>query len=115
MDWSIVVIIGIFLVYYITIFIEQRKLLTEPKDIISKFLVVVLFYAGLSLIYYSIVGRPLLTESPQTYNAYIFIIGFIAIIWTLPLILKDFRFYNRLFAKTKETNLKLKSKRNSDK
>ncbi|MFH1066083.1 MAG: hypothetical protein V1734_06255 [Nanoarchaeota archaeon] len=110
MDWSILIIIILFLLYYIAILIEQRKLLTEPKDIITKFLVVLLFYAGFSLIYYSVVGRPLLTDNPQTYNAYIFIIGFIAIIWTLPIILKDFKFYHRLFVKTDTANLKLKPK-----
>jgi len=110
MDWGIVVIIGLFLIYYLLIFLDQRRLITEPKEIIMKFLAIVLFYAGVSLIYFSITGRPLLTDNQQNYNVYIFIIGFIAILWTIPFMMKDFKFYSKIFAKSDTTReLRLKS------
>jgi hypothetical protein len=112
MDWGIVVIIGIFLFYYILILIDRKKFITDPKEIITKFLGVVLLYAGISLIYLSITGVALFQANPETYNVYIFIMGFIAILWTIPFLIKEFRFYNRWFVKGDEhEDLKLKKKK----
>jgi len=112
MDWGIIAIIGLFLIYYLLILIDRKKFITDPKEIIIKFLAVVFLYAGISLIYLSIFGYPLFQANPETYNVYIFIMGFIAILWTIPFLIKDFRFYNKWFVKGDEhEDLKLKRKK----
>lgn len=73
----------------------------DPKEIIGKFLAISLFYAGISIIYFSITGNPLFNESKETYNIYIFIIGFIAMIWTIPELLSEFRFFKKFTKKKK--------------
>ena len=70
-------------------------MLHDPKEIISKFLSVILFYAGISIIYFSLTGKPFFTESTETYNLYIFIIGFVAILWTIPELLSEFKFFKK--------------------
>ncbi|MFH0808743.1 MAG: hypothetical protein V1888_03975 [archaeon] len=94
------IIISIFLIYYLTVIIKEHKLIKDPKDIISKFLSVILLYAGISLIYYSLTGKPMLGATPETYNIYIFIIGFVAILWTIPELLEEFHFFKN-FGKKK--------------
>ena len=97
--------------YYLLSFWDQRKIITDPKEILMKFLAVVFMYAGISLIYFSITGKPLLTEDVKVYNVYIFIIGFIAIIWTVPFLVKDFYFFKKLFVRDKNgEEIKLKKK-----
>jgi len=65
-------------------------------------------YAGISLIYYSITGRPFLNDSPEAYNIYIFIIGFIALLWTVPNLLEKFTFFqNFINPKTKKGKRKI--------
>ncbi|MBT3985139.1 hypothetical protein HOD38_00300 [archaeon] len=116
MDWSIIVIICIFLVFYIATFIDQKTLITDPKEILIKFLAVVFLYAGISLIYFSITGSPLFTTNTEVYNVYIFIIGFIALLWTIPFLIKDYSFYRKWFKKgdpREDIKLKVNHKRNS--
>jgi len=91
------VIIGVFLIYYLLVLVFERKLIKDPEEIIEKFLSVILLYAGVSLIYFSITGKPFLNDSPETYNIYIFVIGFIAVLWTVPHMLEKFRFFNKFF------------------
>ena len=75
--------------------IKEKKMLHDPKDIISKFLSVILLYAGISIIYFSLTGVPLLGESEDNYDLYIFIIGFVAILWTVPDLLSEFKFFKK--------------------
>jgi hypothetical protein len=112
MNLEIIVIIGIYLFYYIMIFLDQKRIITEPKEIIMKFLAVVFLYAGISLIYFSVIGKPLFTDNPESYNVYIFIIGFIAVLWTVPFLLNDFKFFRKLFVRG-ASEIRLKSKRDS--
>lgn len=76
--------------------------MTEPEKIISRFLAIVLFYAGVSLIYFSLVGKPLFDATVESYSVYIFIIGFVSILWTIPELLSEFSFFRR-FIRKKET------------
>jgi len=92
-------IVGLFLVYYFSLLIFEKKIIDDPKEIIGKFLAISLFYAGISIIYYSITGNPLLGESENTYTIYIFIIGFIAILWTIPELLSEFKFFKKFIKK----------------
>jgi len=94
-------IVGLFLVYYFSLLIFEKKIIDDPKEIIGKFLAISLFYAGVSIIYYSLTGKPLLGESESTYAIYIFIIGFIAILWTIPELLSEFRFFKKFTKKKK--------------
>jgi hypothetical protein len=96
------VIIGLFLFYYLLLIIIERKVIRDPSEIIDKFLSVILMYAGLSLIYYSITGRPFLNDTPETYNIYIFIIGFIALLWTVPNLLEKFTFFKDFTSRKKK-------------
>ena len=100
-DFGFTIIIILFVVYYLAVLIKEHRMLDDPKDILEKFLSVTLMYAGISLIFFSITGEPLLGESPQTYNVYIFIIGFIAVLWTIPNLLKEFEFFNKFITKPK--------------
>ena len=98
---SYLIIIGIFLIYYFLVLISEKKIIKEPSEIIDKFLSVILMYAGVSLIYFSITGQPFLTDSPETYNIYIFVIGFIALLWTIPNLLENFKFFQKFMNKRK--------------
>ena len=98
------IIIGIFLIYYLTILITEKKMLHDPKEIISKFLSIILFYAGISIIYFSLTGKPLLDETQETYNIYIFLIGFVAVLWTIPELLSEFKFFKKFMKNGKRNN-----------
>ena len=102
MDLGYIVIICAFLLYYFIILISEKRLISEPQAIIDKFLSITLLFAGISLIYYSLTGRPFLSDSADAYNVYIFIIGFIAILWTIPHLLKEFKFFRKFMRKTKK-------------
>jgi len=73
----------------------------DPGEILEKFLSVVLLYAGISLIYFAITGKPFLYDSLETYSVYIFIIGFIAVLWTIPNLLQEFAFFQKFMKKRK--------------
>jgi len=111
-DAGFIAIIVIFILYYFLILFLERKVIQDPKDIIDKFLSVLLFCAGISLIYFSLTGKPLLEESTESYQVYIFIIGFIAILWTVPNLLKEFTFFqNFLDHRTKVIRLRGKKRK----
>jgi len=92
---SYLVIVGLFLLYYLMVLIFEKRMIHDPKEIIGKFLSVILFYAGISIIYYSFTGEPLFNDSTENYNLYVFIIGFIALLWTIPDLLSEFRFFKK--------------------
>lgn len=94
--------IVIFVIYYLLVLIFEKEVIDDPKEIIEKFLSVILLYAGISLIYFSLTGNPLFNESPETYSVYIFIIGFIAVLWTVPHLLEKFYFYKKFLKKSKK-------------
>lgn len=89
------IIVGLFLVYYLMVLLFEKRMIHDPKEIIGKFLSVILFYAGISIIGFSFTGEPFLGDSIENYNVYIFIIGFIAVLWTIPELLSEFRFFRR--------------------
>jgi hypothetical protein len=89
------VIIGIFIVYYLAVIFIERRIIDDPRDIIEKFLSVVLLYAGFSLIYWSVTGIPLFATDISEYFVYVFIIGFIAFLWALPQLLLEFGFIRK--------------------
>lgn len=101
MELSFLIIIAIFIIYYFLVLFTEKKIIHEPKDIIDKFLSILLLYAGISIIYYAITGQPFLTDNEDSYAIYIFIIGFVALLWTIPNLLKEFRFFNRFLKKGK--------------
>jgi hypothetical protein len=104
---SYLAIIILFAVYYFIVLIFERRLISEPRDIIEKFLAITLGYAGISLIYFSLTGNPLFTDSIDEYSIYIFIIGFIAVLWSVPNLLGEFLFFKR-FIKRKGSGIKQK-------
>ena len=95
------IIIVVFIVYYLSVLIAEKKIIREPQEIISKFLSVILLYAGVSLIYFALTGNPLLGATTETYNIYIFIIGFVAILWTIPELLEEFKWFRKFTRKRK--------------
>ena len=110
MDLGFLIIIGMFVIYYLVVLFSEKKIISEPKEIIDKFLSILLLYAGVSIIYYAIAGKPFLSDTEESYAIYIFIIGFVALLWTIPNLLKEFRFFNN-FLKRGE-RLKRKRSRN---
>jgi len=95
------VVISTFLLYYLLVLIFERKFISEPAEILEKFLAVVLIYAGTSLIYFSVTGNPLLTEDISDYYIYIFLMGFISVLWAIPNLLSEFWFFKN-FLKSRE-------------
>lgn len=98
---SYLTIVGVFLLYYLLVLIFERKMIHDPKEIIGKFLSVLLLYAGISIIYFSFTGKPFLGDSENNYDLYIFIIGFVAILWTVPDLLSEFKFFRKFINKKK--------------
>lgn len=94
-----ILIISLFVIYYFAVLLSEKKIIREPDKIISRFLSIVLLYAGISLIYFSITGRGLFGASTEGYSVYIFIIGFVSILWTIPELLSEFEFFKRFLEK----------------
>ncbi len=99
---SYLLIVGIFLFYYFMVLIFEKRMISEPTEIIEKFLAVTLAYAGISLIYFSLTGKPFLTDDVSEYYVYIFIIGFIAVVWAIPNLLSEFKFAGKHKKKKKK-------------
>ena len=102
MNLTYIIIIGIFLIYYFLVLIFEKKMIQDPKNIIEKFLAVLLTYAGIALIYFSLTGRAFLADKVSDYYIYIFIIGFIAVIWAIPNLLSEFKFFKKFSKKKKK-------------
>jgi len=98
---SYLVIISMFMFYYLLVLIFERRIIDEPKEIIEKFLAIILSYAGVSLIYFSVTGKPFLTDNVSEYYVYIFIIGFISVLWAIPNLLSEFKFFRKFVGKGK--------------
>tara|TARA_Y100000310_G_scaffold338693_1_gene429139 strand:- start:711 stop:1055 length:345 start_codon:yes stop_codon:yes gene_type:complete len=107
-DFGFTAIIIVFLIYYFAVLILERKIIQDPKHILDKFLSTVLLYAGISLIYFSITGEAFLRDNIETYNVYIFVIGFISVLWTVPNLLQEFTFFQNFINKSSKKRLKSK-------
>ena len=101
MDIGFLIIAGMFVLYYLLLVIFPRKLLSNPIEIIEKLFSIALIYAGISLVYFALMGKPFLSDSLETYQFYIFMIGVIAIFWSVPDLLEEFNFYKKYFKKKK--------------
>ncbi len=95
------IIVSVFILYYLLILLFEKKLLSDPKNIIEKFLAVLLTYVGVSLIYFSFTGKPFIGDDINSYYVYIFVIGFISVIWAIPNLLSEFRFFKKFIKKKK--------------
>jgi len=102
MDPGYLIIIVVFLIYYFSILFIERKIIQDPGEILEKFLSVILLYAGISILYFALTGKPFLQDTTESYRVYIFIIGFIAILWTIPNLLEEFSFFNKFLNKKKK-------------
>ena len=89
------IIVGLFMIYYILVLVIEKRVIQDAREILEKFLAVILLYAGISIIYFSITGEPFFTDTRETYSIYLFIIGFIALLWTIPVLLSEFRFFRK--------------------
>ena len=101
-DTSYLVIIGLFLVYYFLILFIEKKMLHDPVVIIDRFLSLLLLYAGVSIIYFAITGKPFLSDNTNAYSVYIFIIGFVAMLWAIPNLLGEFKFFRKFMKKKRK-------------
>ncbi len=101
MELGFLIIIGIFILYYLIVLFVEKKMISEAGQIIDKFLSILLLYAAVSIIYYALTGKPFLSDNESTYSVYIFIIGFVALLWAVPNLLKEFRFFNKFLNKGK--------------
>ncbi len=106
-------IVGLFLLYYLMVLIIEKKMIHDPRDIISKFLSVILLYAGISIIYFSFTEKPFLGDSNANYSLYIFIIGFVAVLWTIPELLSEFKFFKKFIDNGRRGKKGRKKKRRS--
>ena len=95
MNQGYLIIVTLFLIYYLVLIVSERKFIKEPATIIEKFLAIILLYAGVSLIYFSLTGKPFLSDTTETYNIYIFIIGFVSMIWAIPTLLSEFATFRK--------------------
>ena len=93
---NLLYIVSIFLVYYLLVLIINKRMITNPSEIVSKFFMSVLLYVGISLVYFAFTGKPLLESDFKTLQIYIFISGFVAILIAFPNMLKDFDLFKKL-------------------
>jgi len=107
---GIITIIVTFLIYYFAVLYFEKTLIQDPKIIIEKFLSVLLLYVGVSTVYFALTGRPFLDDTPQTYAVYIFIIGFISLVWSTVNLLTVFSFFKK-FERFSERTKRLSVKR----
>jgi len=107
------IIIAVFLIYYFLVLFLERRMMHRPTEILEKFLAITLTYAGISLIYFSITGRAFLNGSVDEYYVYIFLMGFIAILWAIPNLLSEFDFFEKFLnnGKKKANKKKIVKKR----
>jgi len=106
MDIGFLIIIGTFILYYLLILFIERKVIEDPGEILDKFLSIILLYAGISIIYFALTNKPFFGQTQENYKVYIFIIGFIAILWTIPNLLREFNFFNNFLNKDKKAKKK---------
>jgi hypothetical protein len=99
MELSFLVIAGIFILYILTVLYVEKKIIYNPEDLLQKFLAFMLLYAGISIMYYALTGTPFLNESETTYKTYLFLIGFIAMMWSIPNLLSEFKFFKKYMFK----------------
>jgi len=99
-------VIFVFLIYYFLVLFFERKMINQPSEILEKFLAIALTYAGISLIYFSFTGKPFLTNSVDEYYVYVFLMGFIAILWAIPNLLSEFEFFQKFLNKKNKKNKK---------
>ena len=111
MDLGFLIIIGVFVIYYLLVLISEKRMISEAGDIIDKFLSVLLLYVAISIIYYSLTGQAFLSDNEDTYAVYIFIIGVVALLWAIPNLLKEFRFFNSFLKKGERLKRKRSKKR----
>lgn len=106
MELSFLIIAGLFILYILVILYVEKRIIYHPEDLLEKFLAFMLLYAGISIMYYATTGRPFLNESETSYTTYLFLIGFIAMMWSIPNILSEFKFFKKYMFKKKSTNHK---------
>ena len=97
-----IIVISVFIIYYLTVLIAEKRIIKDPQEIIGKFLSVILLYAGISLIYFALTGKPFPGSTQENYSIYIFIIGFVAILWTIPELLEEFEWFRKFTKKGKK-------------
>jgi len=90
------IIVVIFLVHYFLVLILNKRLITNPNEIISKLFMSVLLYVGASFIYFAFTGRSLTGEEIVSMQVYIFAIGFISILIAATNLLKDFSPFKKI-------------------
>tara|TARA_Y100000310_G_scaffold280461_1_gene300203 strand:+ start:1408 stop:1659 length:252 start_codon:yes stop_codon:yes gene_type:complete len=71
-------------------------MITNPSEIIGKFFMIVLLYLGIVLIYFSFTGKPISPDEFKAMSIYIFITGFMAIMISIPNLLKDFGLFKKV-------------------
>ena len=111
MDLNFLLVAMFFALYVLIVLIIERKIIFEPRELLEKFLAFMLLYAGISIIYFSITGEPFLTETEASYRTYLFLIGFIAMMWSIPNILSEFTFFKQFMEDKKPKKKKVKKKK----
>ena len=100
------IIAAIFLVHYFLVIVFNKRLITNPNEIISKFFMAVLLYLGAILVYFSFTGKPLI-DNILSLQVYIFIAGFISFIIALTNILKDFSPFKKVIFTRRRSDRKI--------
>ena len=111
MDLNFLLVAMFFALYVLIVLILEKKIIYEPRELLEKFLAFMLLYAGISIIYFSITGEPFLTETESSYRTYLFLIGFIAMMWSIPNILSEFTFFKQFMEDKKIKKKKVKKKK----
>lgn len=93
MDVGFIIIAASFIGYLLLLLYFERKFLFEPRDVLDKFLAFSLLYAGISILYFAFTGETFLSESESSYRLYLFLIGVMSILWSVPTILGEFQFF----------------------
>ena len=100
MDLGFIIIAFVFVAYILIVLLVEKKIIFEPREILEKFLAFSLLYVGFSIIFFALTGRPFLNESDDSYRLYLFLIGFISMLWAIPNILSEFTFFHKFMEKS---------------
>jgi len=79
----------------------------KKSSIVSKLIIVLIFGLVSSLIYFSLTGKAVFDRYINEYYIYIFIIGFIAVLWAVPNLLSEFRFFKNFERRAKKRKRKV--------
>ena len=93
------IILAVFLIYYFLLLIFEKKILGDVKEIVLALLSIIIVYAGVALIYFSLTGKAFFGGDTADYSVYTLIIGFVSALWAIVHLLSRFKVFRKFVKK----------------